>query len=66
MDAPKCPSCGEALTNVLDLPYGYWKWDGTEYKLTSTSERVDVTPWACAACLTELQGFHPQDAVSTA
>ncbi|MBV6509804.1 MAG: hypothetical protein JJLCMIEE_02904 [Acidimicrobiales bacterium] len=64
MDAPTCPSCGDALTRVLDLPYGYWEWNGTEYELKSTSQRVDVAPWACAGCLGELRDFHPQDKVS--
>ncbi len=64
MDAPNCPSCGAPLDKVLDLPYGYWRWDGDRYVLTSTSERVDVSPWACAACLGELRQFHPQDVVA--
>lgn len=66
MDAPTCPSCGEPLTNVLDLPYGYWAWTGSAYELRSTSERVDVAPWACANCLAELRPFHPQDVVAGA
>jgi hypothetical protein len=63
MDAPTCPGCGEPLARVLDLPYGYWQWDGERYKLSSTSTRVDVAPWACAGCLTELRDFHPQNDV---
>lgn len=62
MDAPTCPSCGAPLDRVLDLPYGYWQWDGGEYRLTSTTTRVDVSPWTCARCLGELRQFHPQDA----
>lgn len=33
---PTCPHCGESLEEVLDLPYGYWEWDGFEYKLRPT------------------------------
>src|SRR5665811_2388970 len=33
MDAPTCPHCGTPVTRVLDLPYGYWEWGGTEYRL---------------------------------
>ena len=65
MDAPTCPSCDKPLTKVLDLPYGYWEWTGAKYELRSTSERVDVAPWACAGCLSELRPFHPQDVVAT-
>lgn len=64
MNAPKCPGCGEPLDRVLDVPYGYWQWNGSAYELKSTSERVDVSPWACASCLAELREFHPQDVVA--
>jgi len=64
MDAPRCPSCDEPLSRVLDLPYGYWEWTGSAYELRHTSSRVDVAPWACAACLGELRSFHPQDVVA--
>lgn len=64
MNAPNCPACGEPLTRVLDLPYGFWEWDGSTYKLKSTSTRVDVAPWACAGCLAELREFNPQDVVA--
>ena len=63
MDAPTCPGCGEPLTKVLDLPYGFWEFDGERYQLRSTSDRVDVAPWACAGCLIELRDFHPQNEV---
>lgn len=66
MDAPTCPHCGEALAVVLDLPYGYWAWTGERYELRTTSEGVDVAPWACRSCLHDLRDFHPQDAVSPA
>ncbi len=59
--APDCPNCGKPLDQVLDLPYGYWKWTGDGYELRSPSTRVDVSPWTCAACLSELRPFHPQD-----
>ena len=59
--APECPGCGQPLDAVLDLPYGYWSWVGTGYEWRSPSARVDVSPWTCAACLTELRAFHPQD-----
>jgi len=63
MNAPPCPGCGKPLNRVLDIPYGYWEWNGASYKLRSTSSRADVAPWACSACLAELRDFHPQDGV---
>lgn len=63
--APTCPNCGEALDVVLDIPYGYWAWNGTRYELRHQSERVDTAPWACGKCLRELRTFHPQDVVAT-
>ena len=66
MDPSPCPSCGQPLTRVVDIPYGYWEWTGTAYKLRSTSSRVDVSPWACAACLAELRDFHPEDVTAPA
>jgi len=56
---PPCPHCGESLEEVLDLPYGYWEWDGFEYKLRATATGVDVPEFACANCLAGLAGFHP-------
>jgi hypothetical protein len=64
MPAPACPHCGGALTRVLDLPYGWWEWDGSRYVLRSASDRVDVAPWVHAECMGELRAFHPQDAMS--
>lgn len=64
MEAPNCPTCGESLETVLDLPYGYWAWTGARYELRTTSSRVDVAPWACPSCLNELREFNPQDVVS--
>jgi hypothetical protein len=63
MDARTCPGCGKPITRVLDLPYGYWEWNGTAYRLTSASERVDVAPWVHWDCMGELREFHPQDVV---
>ncbi len=65
MDAPTCPGCGHPLERVLDLPYGYWEWDGGAYRLRSTSPRVDAAPWACAGCLAELRDFHPQNELAS-
>ena len=56
---PACPHCGEDLEAVLDLPYGYWEWDGFEYKHRATATGVDVPEFACANCLGGLAGFHP-------
>ena len=61
MSAPNCPQCGKPLTRVLDLPYGWWEWNGSEYELTTASTRVDVAPWVHADCMGELREFHPQD-----
>ena len=61
MSAPNCPQCGKPLTRVLDLPYGWWEWNGREYELTTASTRVDVAPWVHADCMGELREFHPQD-----
>jgi len=66
MDPSPCPSCGAPLGRVVDIPYGYWEWTGSRYALRSTSSRVDVSPWACAACLAELRDFHPQDVTAPA
>lgn len=63
MDTPICPSCSEPLHRVVDLPYGYWEWDGTRYRARSTTTGVSAPEFACAACLTGLPGFHPQDAL---
>jgi hypothetical protein len=64
--APNCPNCGKPLTRVLDLPYGWWEWDGASYRLTTASARVDVAPWVHADCMGELREFHPQDVVRPA
>ncbi|MHB1923316.1 MAG: hypothetical protein ACYCSJ_01345 [Acidimicrobiales bacterium] len=59
--APTCPGCGEALTRVVDLPYGYWEWDGAAYRHRYSVEGVVVPEFACAACLGGLPEFHPED-----
>ncbi len=64
MEPPICPHCGAALERVLDLPYGYWGWNGERYEMRFTGAGVALSPWACAACLTELRDFHPQDVVA--
>ena len=65
MDAPTCPSCGEPITRALDLPYGWWEWNGSAYELKTASDRVDVAPWVHADCMGELRDFHPQDEVAS-
>ncbi len=63
MDAPICPNCGQALTRVVDVPYGWWEWDkdtGT-YHHTTAASRVDVAPWVHTGCMGELRAFHPQN-----
>lgn len=64
MNPPACPHCGKILELVLDLPYGYWEWDGFEYKLRATATGVDVPEFACANCLAGIIGFHPCDITS--
>lgn len=64
MSVPNCPHCGAPVTRVLDLPYGWWEWDGSRYTLRTASERVDVAPWVHADCMGELRDFHPQDVVA--
>ncbi len=63
MDAPPCPHCGEPLDRVVDVPYGYWEFDGERYQLRTTADTVELSPFACARCLRALGEFHPQDAV---
>jgi len=61
MDAPRCPHCHEPVLRALDLPYGWWEWNGTGYQLTTASARVDVAPWVHWECMQELREFHPHD-----
>ncbi|MEI8241456.1 MAG: hypothetical protein WCI22_18750 [Actinomycetota bacterium] len=65
MNAPICPNCGNEITRVVDVPYGWWEWnEGTgKYVLTTAATRVDVSPWVHTDCMTELRQFHPQNPV---
>ena len=63
MNPPTCPTCGQPITRALDLPYGWWEWNGEKYVLTTAATRVDVAPWVHDACMGELRNFHPQDKV---
>ena len=65
MQAMACPHRGESLDQVLDLPYGYWEWDGERYNLKSTADTVNVAPWTCNSCLRSLRPFHPQDVTAS-
>ena len=41
MDAPRCPKCGEPIDKVVDVPYGWWEWNGAKYELkTAASARL--------------------------
>ena len=64
MDAPICPNCGEPIEKVVDVPYGWWEWNGSKYVLTTAASRVDVAPWVHTACMGELRAFHPQNPVT--
>jgi hypothetical protein len=61
MDAPLCPHCHQPITRALDLPYGWWEWEGDGYHLKTASARVDVAPWVHDECMGELRSFHPHD-----
>ena len=63
MDAPICPNCGQALSRVVDVPYGWWEWDAAagRYQHQTAATRVDVAPWVHAGCMGELRHFHPQN-----
>jgi hypothetical protein len=63
MEAPNCPNCGQPITRVLDLPYGWWEWNGQKYAPATAATRVDVAPWVHADCMGELRQFHPQNPV---
>jgi len=64
MNAPNCPNCGEPIDKVVDVPYGWWEWNGTKYVLKTAASRVDVAPWVHIGCMGELRKFHPQNAVT--
>lgn len=61
MNPPTCPSCGKPVTRALDLPYGWWEWEGDGYVHRTAATRVDVAPWVHADCMSELRPFHPAD-----
>jgi hypothetical protein len=61
MEAPICPKCNAPITRALDLPYGWWEWNGERYVHTTAATRVDVAPWVHADCMGELRPFHPDD-----
>jgi hypothetical protein len=63
MQAPQCPNCGEPIDKVVDVPYGWWQWNGDQYVLTTAATSVDVAPWVHVACMGELRKFHPQNPV---
>lgn len=63
MTAPTCPKCGSPITRALDVPYGWWEWEGDRYvrRTAAGPGHVDVAPWAHWDCMGELRDFHPQD-----
>ncbi|MCP5029488.1 MAG: hypothetical protein GY929_24725 [Actinomycetia bacterium] len=63
MPVPDCPQCGEPVTRILDLAYGYWEWDDEKgtYGHRTCSDRVDVAPWVHDSCMGELRDLHPQN-----
>ncbi len=65
MSAPTCPNCGQPMTQVVDVPYGWWQWSDEKgkYVNTTAASRVDVAPWVHTGCMTELRNFHPQNPV---
>jgi hypothetical protein len=60
---PICPHCGQPVTRILDLAYGYWQWNDEkqQYDHKTCSTRVDVAPWIHDACMGELRDLHPQN-----
>ncbi|MEI7617174.1 MAG: hypothetical protein WCK14_01015 [Actinomycetota bacterium] len=61
MNPPLCSSCNQPIARALDLPYGWWEWNGQRYVLHTASQGVDVAPWVHADCMNQLRGFHPAD-----
>lgn len=64
MEAPNCPKCGKPVTRVVDVPYGWWEWNGERYENRTAATRVDVAPWVHLDCQGELRHFHPQNPVT--
>ncbi len=64
MEPPNCQKCGQPITRVLDLPYGWWEWNGGKYAPCTAATRVDVAPWVHADCMGELRHFHPQNPIT--
>ncbi|MCE9623420.1 MAG: hypothetical protein K8R99_13855 [Actinomycetia bacterium] len=64
MNAPNCPNCGQPITRVVDVPYGWWEWTGDKYENRNAATRVDVAPWVHLDCMGELRKFHPQNPVT--
>jgi hypothetical protein len=58
---PVCPNCNQPITRALDMPYGWWEWNGEGYVHTTQATRVDMAPWVHADCMGELRNFHPHD-----
>ena len=58
---PNCPRRGQPLRRVLDLSYGYWSWEDGAYVQRFAGSGVRVPPFACAECLSGVDGFHPED-----
>ncbi|MHB1549544.1 MAG: hypothetical protein ACYCV7_13635 [Acidimicrobiales bacterium] len=58
---PVCPGCNTPLDRVVDLPYGYWEWDGGRYRHRYSASGPVVPEFACARCLGGLPEFHPED-----
>jgi hypothetical protein len=63
MDAPLCPHCAQPIDKVVDVPYGWWEWNGEKYVAKTAATRVDVAPWVHIGCMGELRRFHPQNPV---
>ena len=65
MSAPICPNCGNEITRVVDVPYGWWEWNAEKgkYVHTTATGGVDVAPWVHTDCMTMLRNFHPQNPV---
>lgn len=61
MNPPICSTCKQPIDRALDLPYGWWEWNGMRYVLHTASQGVDVAPWVHADCMNQLCDLHPAD-----